>query len=57
MSGDYSGAKSRQVAFDDMQIGATYSTDTHTHKNLTWLGLRLRNLANSKRTLPNFLRR
>jgi hypothetical protein len=56
MPGDYSGATRWQVAFDNMQIGAAYSTHTHPQKNLTWLRLRRRNLANPKRPLPNFLR-
>jgi hypothetical protein len=57
MSGDYSRATRRQVAFDDMQIGAADSTDTHPHKNLAWLRFRRLNLANPKRPLPNFLGR
>jgi hypothetical protein len=56
MSGDHSGAKGRQVAFDDMQIGATYSTYPHTQKNLTWRWLRPHNFANMKRPLANVLR-
>src|ERR1019366_3706775 len=57
MSGDYSRATRWQVAFDDMQISAADSTDTHPHKNLTWLRFRRRDLADTERALPNFLRR
>src|ERR1039458_6621808 len=57
MSGDYSRAERWQVAFDDMQISAADSTDTHPHKNLTWLRFRRRDLADPERALPNFLRR
>ena len=57
MSGDDSRAPGWQFAFNDMQIRAADSTDTHPHKNLTWLRFRPCNLANPKRALPNFLRR
>jgi len=56
MSGDYSWAARRQVAFNYVQVSAAYSTGTYTQENLAWLRFGSWKLSDPKRALPNVLR-
>jgi len=56
MSGNYSGAARWQVAFDYVQVGAAYSTGTHTQEDLAGLRFGRCQFSDPKRAMANVLR-
>jgi|SRR5208337_1168543 len=56
MSGDDSGAARWQVALNDVQVGAAYSTGTYPQQDLAWLRFGRCGLGDPKRAMANVLR-